>query len=44
MANFSRVECDGIFGNETLAKTKEFQKENGLIDNGEVDQKLGAKR
>lgn len=40
---FLGVECDGIFGNETLAKTKKFQKENGLIDNGEVEQKTWRK-
>lgn len=37
------VDCDGIFGNETLAKTKEFQSKNGLTVDGEVGPKTWCK-
>ena len=37
------VNCDGIFGNETLTKTKEFQKKNGLLVDGEVGPKTWCK-
>lgn len=33
---FLGVEVDGVFGEDTLAKTKEFQKEKGLEADGEV--------
>lgn len=40
---FLGLECDGVFGNETLAKTKEFQKKNGLVADGEVGLKTWCK-
>ena len=33
---FLGIEVDGIFGSDTLAKTKDFQKKNGLEVDGEV--------
>ena len=33
------VEIDGVFGNDTLAKVKAFQKDNKLTADGEVGQK-----
>lgn len=39
---FLGIEVDGIFGEDTLAKTKEFQKEKGLEADGEVGPKTWA--
>lgn len=39
---FLGVEVDGVFGEDTLAKTKEFQKEKGLEADGEVGLKTWA--
>lgn len=40
---FLETECDGIFGDETLVKTKEFQKKNNLLADGEVGPKTWCK-
>lgn len=39
---FLGIEVDGVFGEDTLAKTKEFQKEKGLEADGEVGPKTWA--
>lgn len=39
---FLGIEVDGVFGEDTLAKTKKFQKEKGLEVDGEVGPKTWA--